>query len=189
MIWSATTRKERRLAGQLPDVAAGIARMIDSGSTLVRAIEELSQVVGPPVADELARVSADITFGMSFDRAMRRWSERSGRSDVQLLVVACRVGSAEGGDIVVALEGASAALNDSLEMADEAAASSSQARASALVLTVLPVVGLVLFTLLEPSVGAYLIGSRSGWILLVSGVMLDGLGLLTMMAMIGRSLR
>lgn len=181
--------RNRRLAAQLPEVAAELARLVDSGSSLANALGEVSRRSIPPVRDELVRVVSETRHGRPIDEALVSWSGRSGREDVSLLVAACRLGSSEGGNLVVALDGVSAALHDALELADEAAALTSQARTSALVLAILPFIGLVMFATLEPAVGSFVIGSPTGWLLLTIGVLLDGLGAALMVLLVRWSLR
>lgn len=184
-----STRRERRLARQLPELAAEMARLVDAGSTLTRSLEDVARESAPPIRDELVGVVTDIVYGLPVDDALKRWLERSGRPDVMLLVAACRLGSAEGGNLVVALEGVSAALHDSLELAEEAIALTSQARASATALMVLPPFGLVMFGVLEPSVVMFVLGSAPGWVLLTIGGALDMLGAMAMILLVRWSLQ
>lgn len=182
-------RTSGRLARQLPDVAAEMARLVDSGSTLTDAFDVTSREFPPPVGPELRTLSEALRYGRSTDGALREWAERASCSGVTLLVAACRLGLAEGGNLVVALEGVAAALGDSLETADEAVSLTTQARASAFVLMSLPVVGAVLFAVLDPAVTSLLLGTRTGWILLALGVLLDAIGALVMVSMLRWSLR
>lgn len=189
MIRLSASRRDRALARQLPDVASELARLIDAGWSLAQALEEVARESGRPVSDDLAGVVSDTIYGVTVDDALRGWSERRHRSDVALLVAACRLGSAEGGDLVVALEGVSAALNDALELSAEASALTAQARTSATVLMVLPFMGLALFTLLDRSVTSFMFGTPSGWVLLALGCGLDGVGAVVMTLLVRWSLR
>lgn len=189
MIGRSTTRTDRRLARQLPDVAAEMARLIDSGSTLTSALQMVAGEFMPPAGPQLAALVESLDFGESLDSVLSGWAEDSRRCDVTLLVAACRLGLAEGGNLVVALEGVSVALADSLELSDEAAALTAQARTSAIVLMVLPLMGLTLFSILDRSITAFMFGTPAGWMLLLVGGVLDGLGAAVMTLMVRWSLR
>lgn len=189
MIPGTHSRRDRLLARQLPEAAAEMARLVDSGATLTRSLEEVARWSPPPLGDELDDVMTDITYGSPVWEALHKWLVRSGRSDVMLLVVACRLGSTEGGNLVVALDGVSAALHDALELGEEAAALTSQARTSAVVLMTLPFLGLFTFCVLEPSIVAFVFGTPAGWLLLVTGTVLDAVGAIIMMTLVRWSLR
>lgn len=181
--------RERRLTRQLPDVAAELARLVAAGATLHLAFADLAESAPPPVGVELERLVGDLRRGLLLDRALLRWVERSQRSDVRLLVSACRLGLSEGGNLVAALEGVAAALDDERELAGETRALTAQARASAHVMTTLPLAGLLLFTVFDRSVVAYLLTTPVGLALLVSGLLLNALGALALVALIRWALR
>lgn len=161
---------------QLPDVASGIARSVHSGATLLVAIEDISKSIDDPAGSQLCQVADRVRNGWLLDDALVEW-QRSGRSvSLDLLVAACRLGHAEGGDLKAALDGVSAALLDRLEVADEARALTSQARTSAYVLGVLPIVGAAGFSVLDRRVAQMLLTTQVGWVCLVVGLGLNLLG-------------
>ncbi|MCB1256643.1 MAG: type II secretion system F family protein [Microthrixaceae bacterium] len=182
--------REVKLGRQLPDLVSELARLVDSGSTLHLAFEELATAYPPPLATELASVIRDLRNGVRFDAALLAWAQRSDREDIQFLVSACRIGAIQGGgNLVSLLEGLAAAMNDEWELIAEARSLTAQARASAWVMTALPFGGLLLFSVLDRSVVAYLFGTPTGRVLLIVGLTLNTLGAVAMSALVKWALR
>lgn len=173
---SRATRDAARLDRQLPAVAASLARSVRSGATLLVAIEELADGIDPPVRHDLAALLQRARAGVALDAALTDWRRHRASRSVDLLVAACRFGYAEGGDLAAALDGCAVSLLDAVEVADEARAASSQARASAGVLVALPVLGAAGFAMLDPSVATTLLTTVPGLTCLVVGLGLDALG-------------
>ncbi|MEX0767690.1 MAG: type II secretion system F family protein [Microthrixaceae bacterium] len=169
-------RADRLLEQQLPGVAAGLARSVHSGATLLVAIEELGELAVAPSGKDLLGVAASVRRGGSLDAALDLWQQSRRGTSVDLLVTACRFGYAEGGNLAAALDGAAVSILDRIEVADEARALASQARSSAAVLVVLPLLGAAVFSVLDPAVAATLFTTAAGWVCLVVGLTLDALG-------------
>lgn len=165
---------------QLPDVASGLARSVHSGATLLAAIDEVRSTLCPPARSGLDRIVERVDHGWMLDDALVEWNESAGSASLGLLVAACRLGHAEGGDLKTALDGVATALLDRVEVADETRALTSQARMSAGVLALLPVFGAAGFSLLDSRVAAMLFTTRPGALCLSVGVCLNLLGALSL---------
>jgi len=152
------------------------------------ALEDIARAGDPPISDDVIEVLGSVDRGASLDDALDAWQLRRGGRSLGLLVAACRFGLAEGGDLAAALDGAAVSLLDQIEVADEARALSSQARASAMVLVSLPVIGALGFSLLDPSVATTLFTTRPGWICLVLGLLLDAAGAWVLMRIVHATL-
>ncbi len=160
----------------LPTVAASLARNVRTGSTLLGALDEVAHTTPPPWGDELRSVLRAVERGVGLDDALAGWADESASHAVELLVAAARFGHREGGDLAAALDGAAVSLLDACDAVDEARALTSQARSSAAVLVALPVLGAVLFCLLDPSVAHTLTMTAPGRLCLLAAVVLDGAG-------------
>ena len=182
-------RAERLLDQQLPGAAAGLARSVHAGATLLGAIEEFGSVSAQPISFDLATIAASVRRGGSLDAALRDWEQSRPNCSVGVLVAACRFGHAEGGNLAAALDGAAVSLLDRLEVADEARALSTQARSSSAVLVALPLFGAAGFSVLDPAVAATLFTTTAGWVCLVLGLGLDALGALVLSRMVRSALR
>lgn len=170
---------------ELSIAAMHIARAVRDGSSLPEALVEVSCELHGQVGSDLAAVSAAVQRGTSTDAALGSWyagvqrdRHRSGSGypradDVALMVAAARFGASQGGDLPAALEGVSVALLDRVEVIEESMAMTSQARASAAVLVVLPMAGVVLFSLLDPRLVTMLFTTPVGLACVAAAVGLD----------------
>lgn len=183
------SRLARRRERALPTVAGALARSVRTGSTLHAAFAEVADTESAPLDDELAAVHTAVVRGRSLDDSLRAWCDQSGSPSVDLLVAACAFGVRDGGDLAAALDGAAVTLLDRLDVADEARASTSQARSSAIVLVALPVIGAAMFCLLDPAVATTLTSTSAGRLCLVVGVVLDGAAAWVMARLVRRALR
>jgi len=85
------------------------------------------------------------------------------------------------------LDGVTETLRDRVALDREVAALSSQAKASAAVLVVAPIVFAGLAGLADPRVARTLLGEPLGWACLAGGVLLDAVGAVWMSRLVGRS--
>lgn len=172
-------RRRRRRDGldrMLPVLAADLARSVRSGATLHAALADAAAAAGPDLGADLATVVDATTRGRRLGDALEDWRIRRNSPGVDLLVRACRFGAGHGGDLSVALDGVAATLLDAVEVADETAALTAQARASVWALVALPPAGALVLAVVDPAVAGVLTGSAFGWACLATGVFLDATG-------------
>ena len=169
-------RRARRGERELSGVAASLARSVRTGSTLLRAFDEVARSTPGASGDQLRDVLRAVERGVGVDDALARWAAGAGSTSVDLLVAAARFGHREGGDLAAALDGAAVSLLDACDAADEARAMTSQARSSAAVLVALPVLGAALFCLLDPTVAHTLAMTSAGRLCVLVAVLLDAAG-------------
>jgi tight adherence protein B len=177
---------------ELSELAMAAARSVRTGAVLLDALAEAAESALPamsPLRLELSEVVGAARRGMAVSSALDRWQRDSKGSGVTLLVAACRFGHAEGGDLAAALEGAALSLLHRAETSDESRALTTQARSSATVLVLLPPLGAVAFSVLDPAVARTLLGSVPGLACVIVGLSLDLCGALVLQRLIRRALR
>ncbi len=91
-----------------------------------------------------------------------------------------------GGAVAVVLDGVGETVRDRIAVEREVGALSSQARASAALLVVAPVVFSVLAATADRRVASVLVASPVGWACVAGGLLLDALGAWWMARLIGR---
>jgi tight adherence protein B len=174
---------------QVPEVAAALARAVDSGATVHGAIAEVAGGAAGPLGDDLRRVVVATERGVPLGSVLDGWAGARDVEGVTLLAAALRVGHAEGGDVASGLDAVAAAVSDRLDVEDEARSLGTQARSSAVALTLLPPLGAGAFALLDPEVARTLVATTLGRACLLGGVVMDLLGWLAMKALTARMLR
>ncbi len=126
---------------RLPDRAGVIARAVRSGSSIPDA---LARAAGDelPTAKRWRRLVEQIELGRPLDEALAAEAAES-ESAERLLLAGLRVGAREGGAIAAATGTMAARLRQEVELEDRRRVLTTQARTSAQVLGVLPIVFVV----------------------------------------------
>lgn len=183
----------RELSTLALHTARGIREGISVPDALGRAAGRCEGPVGEGARAAVARAGrgvplADALAGWADDAAGPR-RPRVDPDDLDLVVAATTFGGRTGGDVAAALEGVSVTLLDRAELDDETRALTSQARASAVVLCTLPVLGVAVFALVEPRVAATLVTTSVGRLCVVGAVVLDLAAVAVSRALASRVLR
>jgi tight adherence protein B len=169
-------RRDHLIARAVPDTLDAIARSTRSGLSVVQALAALDRPDASPADHLFAAVATRVGRGVSLRSGLDQLLAASDLPPVRLAVTALLVGSETGAAPARAVEGVAATLRDRMALDREAAAHSSQARASVAVLVVAPV-GFGLFAIAtDPRVGQFLFRTPAGWFCLAIGVGLDLVG-------------
>ena len=178
----APRRRSAATEAALPLVLDAVARRLRAGGSLA---QSLVTAQPPPTAPDLqrswARLSDLIPIG-GVTVALEDWAAGSatvggpgsGRS-VRLAAAALSVAATTGGSPARAIDGVAATLRSRLAVAEEVRALSSQARASAVVIALAPLVFGLLAGATDPRTRGFL-ASPAGLVLLVLGLTLDATG-------------
>lgn len=172
-------RRDARLAATLPVALEAVARSLRSGATLGRAVGEAGAAVPGRIGADLLEV-ARAAEATGVVEALETWAHRRPLPGVRLAVAALCLGAETGGAQAWAVDGVAATLRQRLGTAAEARALASQARASAAVIAVAPLVFCALASATDPRVGSFLFRSGAGLAVLAVGLTLDAVGALWM---------
>jgi tight adherence protein B len=176
-------RRARRADRHLPALLDQVTRHLRSGSSLPVAVQSSASDATDPSTGALA---ADLVAGAPLAGAVTRWQAVSPTPARRLAAAALVLAAEAGGSVAVVLDGVNDTLRDRVALEREVAALSSQARASAAVLVVAPVVFAALAGAVDHRVVEAVVASPLGWACLSAGVLLDGLGALWMARLVGR---
>lgn len=177
-------RRRRRADRDLAPLLDQITRHLRAGASLPGAV----QVAAAGRADpSTARLATDLAAGVALTLAVHDWQEASATPARDLAAAALILAADAGGSVAAVLDGVSDTLRDRVALEREVAALSSQARASAAVLVVAPIVFGVLAAMADPRVAQMLFGQPVGWACLAGGAVLDALGALWMSRLVAGS--
>jgi tight adherence protein B len=170
-------RRDRQRDRQLPDALDRLGASLRAGAAVGPALVALAHEVPHPLATELRRLGWSIEHGQPVADALARWSgsERASR-DVRLVAAALSLGAGAGGEVARAVDSIAATLRERHEVAAEARALATQARASATLLIAAPLAFTALVATVEPRAVAFLLTTPIGLACLLLGVGLDGVG-------------
>jgi tight adherence protein B len=175
-------RAGERLEQALPGALEAVARSLRSGASLRQAVAEAGAAAGTGrvLAAELSRAAAEAAQGASLVAALEGVGRRRPLPGVRLGVAALCLGAETGGAQARAVDGVAATVRECMAVAAELRALSSQARISALVIGLAPVGFGAFAAATDPRTSQFLLHTTGGLILLVTGLVLDGLGWLWM---------
>lgn len=162
-------RRAARLERELPSLLAGVARSLRSGATIPVALREAE-------AEDLRPVLADVDRGLPLAEALARWTERRPTAGVRLTAGVLTLALAAGGPPARAVDGVAGTLRERAEVDREVRALATQARASAVVITVAPLAFAALGMLGDERTAQFLLRTPTGLACLAAGVALDAVG-------------
>ncbi len=174
-------RRRRRLvafAAQLPYALDVIKAALQAGHPWARAVQTVAAEFAPPLGAEFATVVHQTQVGMPVPEALRELVHRVPAEEVRLLAVAVRVNSEVGSSLASIMGHLAELVRSRQRFAAQVRALTAQARFSAGVVALLPVLVLAALSLLEPGYAALLFSDPTGLQVLKAALALDLLALL-----------
>lgn len=146
-------RRDRRrveLERSAPAVARAIADALGAGHAIGAALAEARRGVDGPAAAELASAASALALGDPTPQVLQRLQARAGCRAYDTLVAAILLQREAGGDLAGLLRELAAAQEHAMRLADDARATTAQARFTGLVVGVLPAGAAALSELARP---------------------------------------
>jgi tight adherence protein B len=185
----AQTRYQNQFLDAFPDALDLIARAVRAGLPVNDAMQVAGHEVRPPVGLEFQRTLEEMRIGIDIDEAMQHTADRIRVPDFRFFVVALKLQRRTGGSLAETLGNLSSIIRRRKEIRLKSRALTSEAKASATVLGLLPVfVGALLF-FLNGELMAPLLSDPRGRFMLGVAVLSLMAGLTVMAVMIRRSVR
>jgi Flp pilus assembly protein TadB len=179
-------RTSARQDAQLPDLLERIASSLRGGLSLGPALAAAAQGTPAPLDRSLRPLVDALRHGADLRPALQRWAtDRRASADMRLVAMALDLSATAGGATARAVDRVAATLRERRELQAEARALATQARASAGVLAVAPVLFTSLVATIEPGAAAVLVTTPLGVACLVLGLGLEALGALWMHRIVG----
>jgi tight adherence protein B len=144
-------RRRKKFAAQFPDGIDIIVRSLRAGHPVPVAVSMVAREMSDPIGSEFGIVTDEITYGADLETAMRNLFFRVGDDDLPLFVTAVAIQGSTGGNLGEILENLSAVIRQRFKMRRKIHALAAEGRASALILSSLPVLMFVIIQLLVPS--------------------------------------
>ena len=158
---------------------------LERGASVLQAFEAAS--IGPgPWSAGARRLVRRVHAGAGLDAAAALWAAEDPDPSVAVLVDALAISGSTGGSHLRAVDAVIAAVRSREALRREVRALASQARASAVVLVVMPVGFAIAIALLDPRVRAFYVGGPAGLLCVAAGAVLDLAGAWVMARMIRR---
>jgi tight adherence protein B len=161
---------QRRRQNMFNDQLAGMLQLLSNslktGYAIDRALETVAAKSQPPVSTEFERVATEITLGTSVEDALSALLLRINSPDLEFIVTAILLHTRVGGNLAEVLDTISDTLRDRLQTKRDMSVLTAQSRASATIITGLPILlalGLYVFV---PGYFAPMTSTTIGYVLL-----------------------
>jgi tight adherence protein B len=174
------SRRQKNFAAQFPDALDIIVRSLRAGHPVPIAISMVGREMKDPMGSEFGIVSDEITYGAELEGAMRNLYGRIGSDDLPLFVTAVAIQGSTGGNLGEILENLSGVIRQRFKMRRKIRALAAEGRASAMILSALPIGMFAVIQFIAPDFYAsvwneqltmLLLSGAAGWMVLGNIVM------------------
>ncbi|MGC9269246.1 type II secretion system F family protein [Acidiphilium sp.] len=181
-------RRSSALLNQFPDTLATIVRCVRVGIPVQEALRIIARDMPKPTGAEFARIADQVAIGTPLDQALRSLAERSRLPEYGFFATALSLQARAGGGLAQTLETLSDVIRKRVAMKARGYALASEARTSALILGVLPIVAGLGIELIQPRYLGVLFVTKKGHVILGMAIGTLVMGSLAMRSIIRRSL-
>jgi len=133
------SRRQKKFSAQFPDAIDVIVRSLRAGHPVPIAISMVSREMGDPVGSEFGIVTDEVTYGADLETALRNLFFRVGTDDLPLFVTAVAIQGSTGGNLGEILQNLSKVIRERFKMRRKIRALAAEGRASAMILSSLPI--------------------------------------------------
>jgi tight adherence protein B len=177
-------RHFKRFTANLADAVDVIVRGVKVGLPLAECFKIVAREARSPIKEEFQQIIDDQLVGVPLADATERLPERVPIPEARFFSIVIAIQSRSGGSLAEALGNLSKVLRDRQKMRDKIKALSSEAKASAYIIGVLPVAVVALLSVLSPAYIALLFNHQTGHLILIASAILMVSGTLVMRKMI-----
>jgi tight adherence protein B len=132
-------RRQKKFSAQFPDAIDIIVRSLRAGHPVPIAVTMVAREMPDPIGSEFGIVVDEITYGADLETALRNLYFRVGTDDLPLFVTAVAIQGSTGGNLGEILENLSGVIRERFKMRRKIRALAAEGRASALILSSLPI--------------------------------------------------
>ncbi|HWA60448.1 MAG TPA: type II secretion system F family protein [Caulobacteraceae bacterium] len=129
----------KQIEAQLPLALDIVNRAIRAGHPVVSAVQLAAQEMGDPIGTEFGLVVDETTYGLDFKDALASFARRTGSRDAHFFAVSVGIQAETGGNLAEILEGLASVIRGRLTLAQRVKALASEGKASAMILSILPI--------------------------------------------------
>jgi tight adherence protein B len=144
------SRRQKAFGAQFPDALDMIVRSLRAGHPVPIAISMVAREMRDPIGSEFGIVADEITYGADLESGLRNLYFRVGQDDLPLFVTAVAIQGTTGGNLGEILQNLSTVIRERFKMRRKIRALAAEARASALILSSLPIAIFAVIQLVTP---------------------------------------
>lgn len=158
---------------QLGDAINQMSNGLRAGYSVMQALDSVATELPPPISTEFRRVVQEMQLGLSMEQAFANMLRRIDSDDLDLMITAINVQREVGGNLADILDTISFTIRERVRIKGEVRTLTAQGRASAYVITFLPIGLMLLLLMLNRSYIMQMFEHWCGWLMLgVGGLMI-----------------
>ena len=161
------------LGEQLPYLIDLLKSALESGHTMLRALQMAGQNLPEPVSGELRLIVEQVQLGMTLPLALEAMYQRAPVEELGFLVAAVRVQTNVGNSLAEVFQHVAEGMRNRQRAEHQLRAITAQSRASAVIVTLLPFIVLAAFSLINPDYSRPLFHNEYGQRMLETALVLD----------------
>ena len=189
MWWKRAEQKRRAaLYTQFPDTLGMLVRAVRVGIPVSEAIRSAAREQPAPTSHVLAALSDQLSVGIPLDEALKAMADQCGLSEYRFFATALTLQAQTGGGLTETLENLADVIRKRLALRARAHALAGEARMSAAIIGILPIVAGIALLVLNPEYISLLITDPTGNTILAVAILMMGCGIMSMRAIIRKSL-
>ncbi|WP_051179869.1 type II secretion system F family protein [Selenomonas ruminantium] len=169
-------RRRNAFTEQLGDCLTTVANALRAGYSFPQAVEVVAKEMEPPISDEFAQVSREVSMGVPLEAALEAMGRRVGSADLDLMITSVLIQREVGGNLAQILDNIGDTIQERIRMKREIFALTAQGRLSAWVLLVLPFVMALFMYIFKPEQLMILIDDPLGRMALMISLFLELIG-------------
>ena len=143
-------RRQKAFGAQFPDALDMIVRSLRAGHPTPIALTMVAREMQDPIGSEFGIVVDEITYGADLETALRNLYVRIGQDDLPLFVTAVAIQGSTGGNLGEILENLSDVIRQRFKMRRKIRALAAEGRASAMILSSLPIAMFLIIQIVAP---------------------------------------
>jgi tight adherence protein B len=144
------SRRLKKLEEQMPMALDVINRALRAGHPVISAVQLAARELGDPIGTEFGLVVDETTYGSDFKDALHSFARRTGSRDARFFAAAIAIQSETGGNLAEVLDGLASVIRGRLTLTKRIKALASEGKASATLLSVLPILLVSFMALTNP---------------------------------------
>ena len=171
-------KRRERFQAQFPDALMLIGSSLRAGASLGLALSEAATQFGAPLGEELGLVLRELKLGLRLDAALARLERRMPLEDIRMFCSAIKIAQDTGGNLAETLQTVAESARTRAALEGKLDALTAQGRMQAWIMTALPLAVLLGIQAVDPEGAWLLLGTTSGWLVLITVMVLQLAGLL-----------
>jgi tight adherence protein B len=171
------SKRLTKLNDQLPDMLTMLANALKSGFGLMQGMDLVAKELEHPIATDMRRMLQDINVGSSTEDALQGLAQRSGSSDLDIVVTAMLIQQSTGGNLAEILDTVGHTMRERIRIRGEIKTLTTQQVMTGFIIGMLPVFIALAIFVLNPEYINLLFTRTAGNFMLAGGVMMEFIGM------------